>query len=144
VAASVLQYPDVYGAGVAVVPVADMLRFHKFTIGYAWQTDYGYPDSNRSQLTALMDYSPVHNVEQGKRYPAVMVMTADHDDRVVPLHSFKLVAALQCANEAQSIADPPVLLRVDTKAGHGAGKTTCKRIEDAAARWAFLETCLHH
>jgi prolyl oligopeptidase len=111
----------------------DMLRFHQFTIGWAWTSDYGSPE-NPEEFQALYAYSPYHNIRKGVRYPPVLVTTADHDDRVVPAHSFKYVSALQAAQAGQS----PVLIRIETRAGHGAGKPTTKLIEEAADRWAFL------
>jgi prolyl oligopeptidase len=109
------------------------LRFHKFTIGWAWVSDYGSAD-NAEEFRALYKYSPLHNLKKGTKYPATLVTTADHDDRVVPAHSFKFAAAIQ---EAQGGSDP-VLIRIETKAGHGAGKPTAKIIEEAADRYAFL------
>jgi len=114
--------------------VMDMLRFHKFTIGWAWVDDYGSSD-DPEQFQALRAYSPLHNLKPSTCYPPTLITTADHDDRVVPAHSFKFAAALQAA---QSCANNPVLIRIETKAGHGAGKPTAKIIEEAADRWAFL------
>ena len=111
----------------------DMLRFHKFTIGWAWVDDFGSAD-DPEQFRALHAYSPLHNLKPGTHYPATLITTADHDDRVVPAHSFKFAAALQAAQAG----DAPVLIRIETKAGHGAGKPTAKVIEEAADRWAFL------
>ena len=111
----------------------DMLRFHKFTIGHAWTSDYGSPEKPR-EFKALHAYSPLHNLKPGTAYPATLVTTADHDDRVYPAHSFKYTARLQ---ECQA-GSAPVLIRIETRAGHGAGKPTSKRIEEAADRWAFL------
>ena len=111
----------------------DMLRFHKFTIGWAWTSDYGSPD-DPEEFKALYAYSPLHNLRPGTAYPATMITTADHDDRVVPAHSFKFAAALQTAHEG----DNPVLIRIETQAGHGAGKPTSKIIEAISDRWAFL------
>ncbi len=127
------QRPDLFGAALPAVGVMDMLRFHKFTIGWAWVSDYGSPD-DPDHFRFLHAYSPLHNVVPGAEYPAVMVTTADHDDRVVPGHSFKYAAALQAAQGG----DAPILIRVETKAGHGAGKPTAKIIEEQADRWAFL------
>jgi prolyl oligopeptidase len=110
-----------------------MLRFHRFTIGWAWTSDYGCAD-NPDEFPALFAYSPYHQLKPGTRYPATLVTTADHDDRVVPAHSFKFAARLQ---ECQR-GDQPVLIRIETRAGHGAGKPTAKLIEEAADRWAFL------
>ena len=127
------QRPDLFGACLPDVGVMDMLRFHKFTIGWAWVSDYGSPDEPE-EFKAIWAYSPYHNIKDGTAYPATMVTTADHDDRVVPAHSFKYTARLQ---EAQGGA-APVLIRIETKAGHGAGKPTAKRIEEAADSIAFL------
>lgn len=127
------QRPDLFGAALPAVGVMDMLRFHKFTIGWAWTSDYGSPD-NAEEFAAIYKYSPLHNIKKGAKYPAVMVTTADHDDRVVPAHSFKYAATLQAAQGG----DAPVLIRIETKAGHGAGKPTAKIIEEQADKWAFL------
>ena len=132
------QRPDLFGAALPAVGVMDMLRFHKFTIGWAWTVDYGSPD-NAEDFKALRAYSPLHNIRTGAKYPATLVTTADHDDRVVSGHSFKYAAALQHAQEGPA----PVLIRIETKAGHGAGKPTSKSIEEAADRWAFLAQALH-
>lgn len=133
VGAALTQRPDLFGAALPDVGVMDMLRFHKFTIGWAWTSDYGSPE-NREEFAALFRYSPLHNIKPGGAYPATLVTTADHDDRVVPGHSFKFAAALQTAQAAGD----PVLIRIQTRAGHGAGKPTSKLIEEAADRWAFL------
>lgn len=127
------QRPDLFGAALPAVGVMDMLRFHKFTIGWAWTSDYGSSE-NPDEFKALYAYSPLHNIKKGARYPAVLVTTADHDDRVVPAHSFKYAATLQ---EAQA-GDAPVLIRIETDAGHGAGKPTSKIIEELADVYAFL------
>jgi prolyl oligopeptidase len=111
----------------------DMLRFHKFTIGWAWTSDYGSAD-NAEEFAALHAYSPYHNLQPGVCYPPTLITTGDHDDRVVPAHSFKYAARLQ---EVQSCANP-VLIRIETKAGHGAGKPTAKQIAERADLWAFL------
>ena len=128
------QRPDLFGAAIPAVGVMDMLRFHKFTAGRFWVDDYGSADNSREEFDALYAYSPYHNVEQGAEYPAVMVTTADTDDRVVPGHSFKYAAALQKAQGG----DAPVLIRIETRAGHGSGKPTEMVIEEYADRWAFL------
>ena len=133
VGAVVNQRPELFGAALPAVGVMDMLRFHKFTIGAAWTSDYGSAD-NPAQFAFLRAYSPLHNIKPGVRYPATMVLTADHDDRVVPGHSFKYAATLQNAQAGPA----PILIRIETKAGHGAGKPTAKRIEEAADRFAFL------
>ena len=133
VGAAMTQRPELFAAAVPAVGVMDMLRFHKFTIGWAWVTEYGSADS-AAHFPFLYRYSPLHNLRTGVRYPATLITTADHDDRVVPGHSFKFAAALQAAQGG----DAPVLIRIETKAGHGAGKPTTKIIEEAADRWAFL------
>ena len=133
VGAAMTQRPELFGAALPAVGVMDMLRFHKFTIGWAWVTDYGSADSV-SQFPYLYKYSPLHNIRAGTRYPATLVTTADHDDRVVPGHSFKFTATLQAAQAGS----PPVLIEIETKAGHGAGKPTSKLIEEQADRMAFL------
>ena len=133
VGACMTQRPDLFGAALPAVGVMDMLRFHKFTIGWAWASEYGSPD-NPEEFKALYAYSPLHNLKPGTSYPATMITTADHDDRVVPAHSFKFAAALQAAHTGSA----PVLIRIETKAGHGAGKPTAKIIEEIADRWAFL------
>ncbi len=127
------QRPELFGAAIPAVGVMDMLRFHKFTIGWAWVSDYGSSDDAR-EFAALRAYSPYHNLKKGACYPPTLVTTADHDDRVFPAHSFKYAAALQ---DAQG-CDKPVLIRIETRAGHGAGKPTAKLIEEAADVWAFL------
>jgi prolyl oligopeptidase len=126
------QRPDLFGAALPAVGVMDMLRFHRFTIGRAWTSDYGSAE-NPEEFKALYAYSPLHNIKKIK-YPAVLVTTADHDDRVVPAHSFKYAATLQ---EMQA-GDAPVLIRIETKAGHGAGKPTAKIIEEQADIYGFL------
>jgi prolyl oligopeptidase len=133
VGAAITQRPELFGAALPAVGVMDMLRFHKFTIGWAWVTDYGSADS-AAQFPYLYRYSPLHNIRPGTRYPATLVTTADHDDRVVPGHSFKFTAALQAAQAGPQ----PVLIEIETKAGHGAGKPTSKVIEEQADRFAFL------
>ncbi|MBE9201867.1 MULTISPECIES: prolyl oligopeptidase family serine peptidase [unclassified Nodularia (in: cyanobacteria)] len=133
VGACMTQRPELFGAALPAVGVMDMLRFHKFTIGWAWVPEYGSPD-NPEEFTTLYSYSPLHNLKPGTAYPATLITTADHDDRVVPAHSFKFAATLQ----AHQAGDAPVLIRIETKAGHGAGKPTAKIIEEAADKWAFL------
>ncbi|HEY0150469.1 MAG TPA: prolyl oligopeptidase family serine peptidase, partial [Longimicrobium sp.] len=127
------QRPELFGAALPAVGVMDMLRFHKFTIGWAWTSDYGSPD-DAQLFPSIYAYSPLHNIKPGTRYPAVLVTTGDHDDRVVPGHSFKYAAALQAAQAGSA----PVLIRIETRGGHGAGKPTQMQIEEAADRWAFL------
>ncbi len=131
------QRPDLFGAALPAVGVMDMLRFHKFTIGWAWISDYGSPD-NLEEFKALYPYSPYHNIKPGTKYPATLVTTADHDDRVVPAHSFKYTAALQAAQGGTA----PILIRIETKAGHGAGKPTSVLIEESADKLAFLVSSL--
>ena len=132
VGACITQRPDLFAVALPAVGVMDMLRFHKFTIGWAWCSEYGTPE-NESDFKALYTYSPLHNLKSGA-YPATLITTADHDDRVVTAHSFKFAAAIQEVHTG----DSPVLIRIETKAGHGAGKPTTKRIEEIADRWAFL------
>jgi len=141
VGAAMTQRPDLFAAAIPQVGVLDMLRFHKFTIGWAWTSDYGSSD-NADEFKALFKYSPLHNLKQGACYPATMITTADHDDRVVPAHSFKFAAAAQAAQAGQPGA-APILIRIDSKAGHGAGKPTTKQIEEVADRWGFLTRALH-
>jgi prolyl oligopeptidase len=127
------QRPDLFGAALPAVGVMDMLRFHKFTIGWAWTGDFGSSDT-RDGFEYLYAYSPLHNIRSNVCYPATMVTTADHDDRVVPGHSFKYAATLQ---QAQG-CDRPTIIRIETKAGHGAGKPTAKILDEQADRWAFV------
>ncbi|MGB3655464.1 MAG: prolyl oligopeptidase family serine peptidase [Rivularia sp. (in: cyanobacteria)] len=133
VGACMTQRPDLFAAALPAVGVLDMLRFHKFTIGWAWVPEYGSSEKPE-EFKTLYAYSPLHNLKPGTAYPATMITTADHDDRVVPAHSFKFAAALQAAHDGEA----PVLIRIETKAGHGAGKPTTKIIEEAADKWAFL------
>jgi prolyl oligopeptidase len=128
------QRPDLFGAAMPAVGVMDMLRFQKFTIGAAWVDEYGSSD-DPAQFKTLRAYSPLHNIKAGPKYPAVFITTSDHDDRVVPGHSFKYAAALQ---EAQRSAERPALIRIETRAGHGAGKPITKVIDEWADRLAFL------
>jgi prolyl oligopeptidase len=134
VAACELQRPDLFGAVVAQVGVMDMLRFDKFTIGWAWKEEYGSPSEDATEFAAIYKYSPLHNIRQGVSYPATLIMTGDHDDRVYPAHSFKYLAALQ---EAQ-VGPNPILIRVETRAGHGAGMPLSKRIEATVDQFAFM------
>ena len=131
------QRPDLFGAALPAVGVMDMLRFNKFTIGWAWVSDYGSAD-DPEQFQTLLGYSPLHNIRPGTEYPATLVTTADHDDRVVPGHSFKFAASLQAAQAGSA----PVLIRIQTKAGHGFGKPTAILIEEFADQWAFLVKAL--
>ncbi len=133
IGAALTQRPDLFGAAWMGVGVLDMLRFHKFTIGWGWVSDYGSPD-DAEEFKALYAYSPYHNLHPGTHYPATLITTADHDDRVVPAHSFKFAAALQKAQGGTQ----PVLLRIETRAGHGSGKPTSKQIEEATDGYAFL------
>jgi prolyl oligopeptidase len=132
VGACLTQRPELFGCALPMVGVLDMLRFHRFTIGWGWVSDYGCAD-DAEEFRALYAYSPLHNLRPGTAYPATLVTTSDHDDRVVPLHSFKFAAALQAAQGGEA----PVLIRIETRAGHGAGKPTAKVIEEAADRFAF-------
>ena len=136
VGACMTQRPELFGAALPAVGVLDMLRFHLFTIGWAWKSDYGSSE-NAEQFKVLNAYSPYHQllrIKPGTRFPSTMVLTGDHDDRVVPGHSFKFAAALQQAHTG----DNPVLIRVEVRAGHGAGMPTEKRIQQAADMWSFL------
>jgi len=133
VGACMTQRPELFGAALPAVGVLDMLRFHKFTIGHAWVPEYGSAD-NPAEFPTIHGYSPLHNLKAGTAYPATMITTADHDDRVVPAHSFKFASALQ----ATHVGEKPVLIRIETKAGHGGGKPTAKVIEELADEWAFL------
>jgi prolyl oligopeptidase len=133
VGAALMQRPDLFGAAVAEVGVLDMLRFHKFTIGWAWESDYGSSDT-RDGFEYLIKYSPLQNIKPGTCYPPTLVTTGDHDDRVVPGHSFKFAATLQAA---QGCANP-VLIRIETKAGHGSGKPISKVIEEQSDILAFM------
>jgi prolyl oligopeptidase len=134
VAACELQRPDLFGAVVAQVGVMDMLRFDKFTIGWAWKEEYGSPSEDEAEFAAIYKYSPLHNIRPGVSYPATLITTADHDDRVYPAHSFKYAAALQAAQGGPQ----PILIRVETRAGHGAGMPLSKRIEATVDQYAFM------
>jgi prolyl oligopeptidase len=134
VAACELQRPDLFGAVIAQVGVMDMLRFDKFTIGWAWKEEYGSPSENAEEFAAIYKYSPLHNIRPGVAYPATLITTGDHDDRVYPAHSFKYTAALQAAQTGSN----PILIRVETRAGHGAGMPLSKRIEATVDQYAFL------
>jgi prolyl oligopeptidase len=126
------QRPDLAGVAIPQVGVMDMLRFHKFTIGWNWIADYGSSD-NPEEFKALYAYSPLHNIRKGVKYPATLVTTADHDDRVVPAHSFKYAATLQ----ALASRETPILIRIETKSGHGASSLT-KALETTADIYAFM------
>jgi prolyl oligopeptidase len=133
VGACMTQRPDLYGACLPIVGVMDMLRFQKFTIGWAWVSDYGSSD-NPEEFKTLYSYSPYHNLKPGTKYPPTLITTGDHDDRVVPGHSFKFAARLQACQAGES----PTLIRIQTKAGHGPGKPTTIIIEELADIYAFL------
>jgi prolyl oligopeptidase len=133
IGACVTQRPDLFGATLPEVGVMDMLRFHKFTIGWAWTSDYGSSD-NPEEFKALYAYSPLHNLKPGTKYPPTLIATSDHDDRVVPGHSFKFAATMQ----ADQAGPAPILIRIETKAGHGAGKSITKLIDETADTWSFV------
>lgn len=131
------QRPELFGAAIPAVGVMDMLRFHRFTIGWGWVADYGSPD-DPTQFGAIRAYSPYHNIRPGTRYPPTLILTADHDDRVFPAHSFKYAAALQAAQSG----DNPVLIRIESKAGHGFGRPTKFLIDEATDIWSFTVNAL--
>lgn len=133
VGACMTQRPDLFQVALPAVGVLDMLRYHKFTAGAGWAYDYGTSEDSQEMFEYLLGYSPYHNLKEGTAYPATMVTTADHDDRVVPAHSFKFAARLQAAHSGPA----PVLISIETKAGHGAGKPTSMVIEEQADKWAF-------
>ncbi len=133
VGACMTQHPELFGACLPIVGVMDMLRFHKFTIGWAWVSDYGSSD-NADEFKTLLAYSPYHNLKPGTKYPPTLITTGDHDDRVVPGHSFKFAARLQACQAGEA----PTLIRIQTKAGHGPGKPTAILIEELADIYAFL------
>jgi len=135
------QRPELFGAALIAVGVMDMLRFDKFTIGWAWKDDYGSPSDNKAEFEAIYRYSPLHNLHSGVPYPPTLIMTADHDDRVFPAHSFKFAAAMQAAIGATPDAGP-ALIRVETRAGHGGGMPLSKRVELAVDQYAFLVNAL--
>ena len=137
VGACMTQRPDLYKVAIPQVGVMDMLRYHKFTIGWNWASDYGTSEDSREMFEYLKGYSPLHNLRPGTSYPATLVTTADHDDRVVPAHSFKFAATLQECNAGPN----PVLIRIDSKAGHGSGKPMSKVIEEQADIYGFI---MHH
>jgi len=132
IGAVINQRPELFRAALPAVGVMDMLRYHKFTIGWSWRDDYGTSD-DKTQFKNLIKFSPLHNISDTKEYPSVLVTTADHDDRVVPAHSFKYIATLQEKYKGKN----PVLIRIDTKAGHGGGKPTTKIIEESSDLWSF-------
>jgi prolyl oligopeptidase len=131
------QRPELFGACLPAVGVMDMLRFQKFTAGRYWVDDYGSSD-NKEEFAALLKYSPYHNLKPGTAYPATLITTADTDDRVVPGHSFKFAAMAQACHKGPN----PLLIRIETKAGHGAGKPTTMQIEEIADVWAFTAKAL--
>lgn len=133
VGACLTQKPDLFAVALPAVGVLDMLRYHKFTAGAGWAYDYGTADDSKEMFNYLKAYSPVHNTRAGVNYPATLITTGDHDDRVVPAHSFKFAAALQAVNDGSN----PTLIRIETKAGHGAGKPTSMLIDEAADKYAF-------
>lgn len=142
VAACLQQRPELFAAAAPAVGVHDLLRFHLFTIGWAWQDEYGFPEKEAADFHNLRRLSPYHNVIPGRRVPPTLIMTADHDDRVFPAHSYKLAAAMQAAQTPEQRASVPVVLRVETRAGHGAGTPTSKSIALEADRYAFFAKAL--
>ncbi|MBR8708155.1 prolyl oligopeptidase family serine peptidase [Bacteroides pyogenes] len=134
VGACMTQRPDLFRVAVPQVGVMDMLRYHKFTIGWNWASDYGTSEDSKEMFEYLKGYSPIHNLKPGTKYPATLITTADHDDRVVPAHSFKFAATLQAANDGTN----PTIIRIDTKAGHGAGKPMSKILEEQADTYGFI------
>ncbi len=134
VGACMAQRPDLYAVSLPHVGVMDMLRYHKFTVGYGWTPEYGSSEDSKEMFEYLKGYSPLHTLKEGTEFPATMVFTADHDDRVVPAHSFKFAAELQFKHKGTN----PVVIRIEEKAGHGAGKPTSKVIEEQADKWAFM------
>ncbi|MBC8046738.1 MAG: S9 family peptidase, partial [Fimbriimonadaceae bacterium] len=133
VGACMTQRPDLFAVALPGVGVLDMMRYHKFTVGWGWAVEYGSSD-NADQYAYLKQYSPLHNLKEGTKYPATFITTADHDDRVVPAHSFKYAAALQAAQGG----DDPCLIRIDVQAGHGAGKPLTKIIDEDADWMSFM------
>ncbi len=134
IGACMTQRPDLYKVCIPEVGVMDMLRYHKFTIGWNWAPDYGTSEDSPEMFEYLKGYSPLHNLKPGTVYPATLVTTADHDDRVVPAHSFKFAATLQHCQAG----DAPCLIRIDTKAGHGGGKPLAKVLEETADIYGFI------
>lgn len=133
VGAVMTQRPDLFKVAVPAVGVLDMLRYHLFTIGHAWGVEYG-TSNDSTDFQNLYSYSPLHNIKEETNYPATLIMTADHDDRVVPAHSFKFAATLQAKHKGNN----PILIRIDTQAGHGAGKSTSMLIEESTDFWSFI------
>ncbi|MDP3442075.1 MAG: prolyl oligopeptidase family serine peptidase, partial [Ignavibacteria bacterium] len=123
-----------FKVAIPIVGVMDMLRYQNFTIGWAWAGDYGRSDDSKEMFKYLYNYSPLHNIKEGVEYPATFAITADHDDRVVPAHTFKFMAELQ----AKHTGSNPVLVRIETKAGHGAGKPTSKQIDENTDMYSFI------
>ena len=134
VGACMTQRPDLFRVAVPEVGVMDMLRYHKFTIGWNWAPDYGTSEDSKEMFEYLKSYSPLHNLKPGTCYPATLVTTADHDDRVVPAHSFKFAATLQECNDGTN----PTLIRIESEAGHGAGKPMSKVLEEQADIYSFI------
>ncbi len=134
VGACMVQEPELFKVAIPIVGVLDMLRYHNFTIGWAWATDYGRSDDSEEMFKYLYNYSPLHNIKKGVNYPATLAITADHDDRVVPAHTFKFIATLQENDGGKN----PILVRIETKAGHGAGKPTDKQISESADMYSFI------
>jgi prolyl oligopeptidase len=128
------QRPELFKVALPAVGVLDMLRYHKFTVGKGWIPEYGCADSSATEFNYLKAYSPYHNLKQGISYPATLITTADHDDRVVPAHSFKFAARLQEYHKGEN----PVLIRIETSAGHGAGKSTQQMIEELTDIYSFV------
>jgi prolyl oligopeptidase len=134
VGATMAQRPELFKVALPAVGVLDMLRYHQFTAGAGWSFDYGTADDSPEMFGYLYQYSPLHALKSGVKYPATLVTTGDHDDRVVPAHSFKFIARLQQVQTGEA----PVLIRIETNAGHGAGKPTDKVIGEIADKWAFM------
>ena len=134
VGACMTQRPDLFKVCIPMVGVMDMLRYHKFTIGWNWASDYGTSEDSKEMFEYLKGYSPLHNLKKGVNYPATLITTADHDDRVVPAHSFKFAATLQQCQAAQA----PVLLRIESKAGHGGGMPLSKQLDEYADIYSFI------
>jgi prolyl oligopeptidase len=134
VGACMTQEPGLFKVAIPIVGVMDMLRYHNFTIGWAWASDYGRSDESEEMFNYLLGYSPLHNVKDGVNYPATLAITADHDDRVVPAHTFKFISEVQSKDGGKN----PILVRIETKAGHGAGKPTSKQIEEATDMYGFI------
>ena len=137
-----LQRPDLFGAAVAEVGVMDMLRFDQFTVGFGWKADYGSPSEVEAEFRSNLKFSPVHNVRPGVKYPPTLITTGDHDDRVFPAHSFKFAAAMQAEDAARAgkaMPLSPVLIRVETRAGHGGGMPLAKQVELTVDVYSFLE-----